>query len=324
MDTASDGLGIGLNVGKAPAELLFATLGDAHADGLLQGPGLGRDAAIVEFGAQALVLTADPITFAGADAGRLAVTINANDVYAVGADPHWLLATVLSPPGVSEAGLTTLLSELRAACDEAGIALVGGHTEVTDAVSRTVVSCALVGSAPLSQIVYSDGARAGDLIVQAGRAAVEGTAILGHPELLDSPGVSIAAAARALRSVEGVHAMHDVTEGGVGTAAWELTAAAELGVVVEGDAILWLPETLLVCEAEAIEPLSLLGSGTLLAAVSPDAADAALIALDRAAVEATVIGRVTTERDATLRIGGRERPLPRVTRDAVLSASNPA
>lgn len=235
-----------------------------------------------------------------------------------------MLTTILAPVGLEAVELESLLVNLREACEEAGIELVGGHTEVTDVVTRTVVSSTMIGSAPLTDIVRSDGAENGDLVIQAGRAAVEGTAILGHPELLDDPGISIAAAARALRSIDGIHAMHDVTEGGIATASLELAEAAGLGVELFGDDILWLPQTLEQCESRDLAPLGLLGSGTLLAAVSPDAADAALAALSAAGVASYLIGRLESGLPATLRFGGRTRPLPRFVRDEALRALDDA
>ncbi len=307
------------NTGKAPPELLAVLRPNATGD-VLQGPGVGRDAAIVRWGDEALVATSDPITFAGADVGRLALTVNANDIFAVGADPRWLLATILAPPGTRLEDLQALLIDLQDACIAEQVELVGGHTELTDAVTRTVVSCTLIGSAPLDAIVRSDGAQDGDLILQAGRAAVEGTAILGHPHLLDEPGISIAVAARALRGLDGVHAMHDVTEGGIATAALELADAAGLGPELDADRIFWLTETLEACEQHGLDPLGLLGSGTLLAAVAPDAASSALDALQAAGVEARSIGRVEAGLPATLKLGGRKRPLPRFVRDEALNA----
>ena len=307
-------------LGKFPPELLFAALGGAADDRVIQGPGPGLDAAIIEWDGRGLAATSDPITFVDTDAGRLAVTVNANDIWAVGAEPEWLLATILAPPDATAEQVAALLAELQLACDEAAIALVGGHTEVTDAVRRTVVSCTLLGSAPLDRIIRSDGAHDGDLVIQAGAAAVEGTAILGHPRLLEDPGISIARAARALRAVDGVHAMHDVTEGGVATAALELGEAAGLGVALSKDEMLWLPETLAVCRARGLDPLGLLASGTLLAAVSPGQVESALSALSAADVSAAVIGRLTAGTPATLTHGGQTRPLLRFTRDEALRA----
>ena len=313
--------------GKAPPHLL-AALSSPEGESLLQGPGPGRDAAIIQWGDEALVATSDPITFVdadtGADAGRMAVAVNANDVFAVGAEPKWLLATILAPVGIELDALRALLDDLRSACQDQGIALVGGHTEATDAVTRTVVSCTLIGSAPIGMIIRSDGAQDGDVIIQAGAAAVEGTAILGYPRLLDAPGISIANSARALRRIDGVHAMHDVTEGGIATAAAELAEAAELSPQLDADHVLWLPETLAVCEEQGLDPLGLLGSGTLLAAVSPDAVDASLAELSNASVHASSIGRVAAGSPATLRFGGQTGPLPRFERDEALRAFDDA
>lgn len=312
-----------LTSGKAPPEVLAALSAISDSD-VIQGPGAGRDAAIIDFRSQALVVTSDPITFVDADAGKLAVTVNANDILAVGAEPRWLLVTILVPVGTTTTTLESLLRDLQVACAEQGIALVGGHTEVTDAVTRTVVSCTLIGRCAGDAIIPSDGALDGDVIIQAGAAAVEGTAILGDPDLLRTPGISIAEAARTLREIDGVHAMHDVTEGGVATAALELAEAAGLAPELQFDDIIWLPDTLRVCEEHGLDPLGLLGSGTLLAAVSPNAADRALSALSNASVHASVIGRVRTGIPATLSHGGQMRPLARFVRDEALRALDDA
>ncbi len=318
--------------GKLRPQLLFPALRRIADPRVLQGPGIGNDAAIIDWGDRVLVATSDPITFPAepnlldeqgsgdAELGALAVAVNANDIFAVGAEPEWLLATILATPRMSPQAVASLLRDLQRACDAADIALVGGHTEITDAVARTVVSCALIGSAPRERIIASDGAQDGDTLIQAGAAAVEGTAMLGHPGLLASPGISIARAARALRVVDGVHAMHDVTEGGISSAALEMAEAAGLSPALMLEHIIWLPQTLAVCESRGLDPLGLLGSGTLLAAVSPDAVDRALGALSTADVPASVIGHVGAEIPATLNHGGRIRPFPRFRRDEALRA----
>ena len=313
-----------LPTGKAPLALLSEVFAATQGLRVIQGSGVGHDAAIVEWGDRALVAASDPITFVDANAGRLAVAVSANDVFSVGAEPEWMLATVLSPEGVEAEEIRSLLADLSLACEEAGIGLVGGHTEITDAVKRSIVSCTVIGSAPLGQIIPSDGAVDGDILVQAGAAAVEGTAILGYPQLIDEPGISIAAAARALRGNEGVHAMHDVTEGGIATAALELAEAAGLLPQLVAEDMLWLDETLALCDERHLDPLGLLGSGTLLAAVSPESLDRALAELSNAGVQASPIGRVTAGSRATLRFGGRIGPLPRFARDEALRVSDDA
>ena len=79
-----------LGIGKAPPELL-ARIFQTAATGVIQGPGVGKDAAIIEWGDRALVVTSDPITFVDADAGKLAVTVNANDILSPSApNREWL------------------------------------------------------------------------------------------------------------------------------------------------------------------------------------------------------------------------------------------
>ena len=136
--------------------------------------------------------------------------------------------------------------------------------------------------------------------------------------------MSIATAARTLRAVEGLHAMHDVTEGGIATAALELAEAAGFSPALDFDNIIWLPETLGTCEERGLDPLGLLGSGTLLAAVSPEAVDHALSELSRAGVHASRIGQVASRSPATLRFGGQMGPLPRFARDEALRAFDDA
>ncbi|MDE2747202.1 MAG: AIR synthase related protein [Chloroflexota bacterium] len=313
-----------LATGKVPPDLLSAVFGSNRDARVIQGSGVGLDAAVIEWGGRALVAASDPITFVDSNAGRLAVAVNANDIFAVGAEPQWMLATVLAPEGVDAAAIQELLADLTLACAEAGVALVGGHTEITDAVVRSVVSCTLIGTAAMDEFIPSNGAADGDVIIQAGAAAVEGTAILGYPQLLDDPGISVAAAARALRAVDGVHAMHDVTEGGIATAALELAESAGRSPQLVGDDVIWLPQTMAVCSERDLDPLGLLGSGTLLAAVSPGAVERALSALSNAGVQASAIGRVAAGSPATLRFGGQMGPLPRFERDEALRAFDDA
>ena len=123
-----------------------------------------------------------------------------------------------------------------------------------------------------------------------------------------------------MRGIAGVHAMHDVTEGGIATAAGELAEAAGLGVELRLEAIDWLAETLDVCAERGLDPLGLLGSGTLLASVAPGAVDPGLAALSRAGVRGAVVGRIVGEPAATLVDGTARRPLPRFAQDEALRA----
>jgi len=311
--------------GKLPLDLLAAVLAPlTPRDGRVRmGPRVGEDAAVIDLGDRLLVAAADPITFATDEIGHYVVAVNANDIAVRGATPRWLLATVLLPPGTTPDDVRALMAELAAACRALAIDLIGGHTEVTDAVSRPLVVGAMLGEVQPDRLVTTRGAQPGDALLLGGALAIEGTAVLarqaaptlrarGVPAdildraraLLHTPGISIVAMARAVCDAVRPHALHDPTEGGLATALAELAAASGAGVHLDAPVSLpVLPETRAVCTALSLDPLGLLASGALLVAVAPTDVAATLAALQACGASGGVIGRVT-EASAGLTMAG--------------------
>jgi hydrogenase maturation factor len=285
-------------------------------------------------GDRCLVLALDPVTLSS-EPGRFAVEINANDIAVMGAEPRWLLAGVLLPSGATEADARAVMEAVQASCARLGVQLIGGHTEITPTVTQTVVAACMVGEVATDSLVTSAGARPGDALLLAGSIAVEGTAILcreaaeelhrrGVPDetiragaaLLDDPGISVLPAVRALTEVALPRAMHDPTEGGVLTAVRELVTASGAGVRIDADEIPILPACRAVCDALELDPLALLASGSLLAAVAPSDTEAARAALEQAGIQAALIGEVTPQARGLVLVRGRQDlPLPEVERD---------
>jgi hydrogenase expression/formation protein HypE len=329
-----------LPVGKLRAALL-ERLFDKHvpADArVVVGPRVGEDAAVIDMGDRYLVATADPITFATDEAGWYALHVNANDIAVRGARPLWFLATVLLPEGqTSEAGVETLFGEVAAACAELGVALVGGHTEVTAGLPRVIVSGCMLGEVAKDGLVTTDGARVGDVLLLTKGAPLEGAAILareradearrrGVPaavierarELLRRPGISVVPEARLACGAARVHAMHDPTEGGVATACWEMAQAAGVGLRVDRERIPVLSEGRILCEAFGLDPLGAIASGSLLLAVDAAEADAVVAACRGAGIDCAAVGRVVPESEGvTLASGGIGRPMPCFVQDEI-------
>jgi hydrogenase expression/formation protein HypE len=294
--------------GKVPPRILaelFAGLPALPPDVLL-GPRVGEDAAAIAVPAGVLIAAADPITLTGTSSGRLAVTINANDVAVTGARPRWFLATVLLPTGTTEGTLRDLFAELAAVLDDVGATLVGGHTEVTSAVSQVVVAGQMLGVAE-SRFVSTSGAAPGDVVVQVGPVPVEGAAILAHEQrqhltalpryqleaalnALTDPGVSIVGAA-LLASSAGAVALHDPTEGGLVAGLDELAVASGVRLRIDPKAIYWFAPGLAVCRALGVDPWTALASGALLAVLSPERATTTLERLRLSGYKAVEIGR---------------------------------
>ena len=278
--------------GKLPPALLREVLAGAPPlpDEVRLGPALGEDAAAIDVEAGCLVVTADPITLTGEGIGWSAVVVNANDVAVMGVRPRWFLATVLLPVGTTDSGVRRLFAELHAAVADLGVALVGGHSEITGAVRQPIVSGVMLGIGSPDQIVRSSGALPGDVVVQIGAAPIEGAAVLAVASSVPWPPSgeavpSISVVEPALAAAElGATAMHDPTEGGLAAGLHEIAEASEVAIIVDPSEVVWFAPAVAVVEAAGADPWSTLASGTILATFGPDEADAAVRELRQSSV----------------------------------------
>lgn len=319
-----------LGPGKLPASVLTELLSRvAHTDRrVLVGPGVGQDAAVIDAGDRCLVATSDPITFATERAGWYAVHVNANDVACMGAEPRWLLATLLLPEGAGIGVARTILDDIGAACTSLGVTLIGGHTEATPSVERPIVAATMIGEARRDELVIGENITAGDAVLLTQGVAIEGTALLARQEgdelrkagvdtaviesargFLDRPGISVVQGARTIRAGTKPRRMHDPTEGGVASALWEMAYAADAVLRIDGGAIPVFPETEAICSALGLDPLGLLASGALLAIVDAGDAPGVIERLADDGIDCAVIGTVESG-PAGVILGADDRALP--------------
>jgi hydrogenase expression/formation protein HypE len=297
-----------LESGKIPVDLLaglLAELPSAPREVRL-GPQIGEDACALEIPSGVLVAATDPITLTAEEIGRWAVIVNANDVAVTGARPRWFLAVILVPPDTSEPSIRDLFTGIRHALVDVGAHLVGGHTEVTPAVTRPIVVGQMLGLAEGGAFVASGGAVTGSIVVQVGPAPVEGAAVLAREAggrlgevdpvaleaaraALDRPGISVVEQA-LLAARSGAIALHDPTEGGLAAGLHELAHASSVRIRIDHEAVLWFEPGLAVCRALGADPWSTLASGTLLAVFPAQATEAALAAFADHGHRATAIG----------------------------------
>jgi hydrogenase maturation factor len=304
-----------LSPGKLPLPLLEKLLSrlTPRDPRLLVGPRAGEDAAVIDFGDRYLVAKTDPITFATNEIGWYAVNINANDVAVMGAWPRWFLATLLLPAGGATIGMAeTIFAHMLAACDELGVSLAGGHTEITQGLDRPIISGVMLGEAAPGELVTKAGAAIGDAILLVKSAPIEGTALIaleremellrrGYPisfirraqGFLREPGISVVAPALLAAGTGMAHAMHDPTEGGVITGLVEIARGAKAGLEVDLDAIPLLPEGEALCREFGLDPLGILASGAVLAVTAPQDAGTLCAVLADAGYPTQVIGRIT-------------------------------
>lgn len=274
-------------------------------DEVVLSPRVGVDCAAVDLGGRLAVLSTDPITSASGNIGTLTVHVNCNDAAAAGAEPLGLLVTLLVPPQATKEDVARVADELSAAAAEANVEIIGGHTEVTAAVTRMVTCACVIAREGEHGLILPSGMKEGDDIVLTKWAGLEGTAVIATDYESRLAGLSAADLdeARALVShisvvkeglyaaARGAHAMHDVTEGGVLGAVWEMAEAAGCGILLEEARIPVHPITQKICAALGLNPLRLLASGAMLIAVAGGEGEALAGELKAQGINAAVIGR---------------------------------
>ena len=330
-----------LPAGKVPPEILaksvFPFLGVDDAD-VLHGPGIGRDAAIVRIGRQAVVATTDPITGAVHNIGSYVVHICANDVATFGIRPRWFLATILLPENAESHLLEDIMKSMHSAAKDLNVSIIGGHTEVTPDLKRPIITGFMLGLAEQDQFVTSAGAQADNLIILTKGVAIEGTAILAterEKELGEKISsaiiqrakgfihkISVVPEAVKAMSTGAVTAMHDPTEGGVANGLHELADASELGFIVDRNKFVIHPETKQICNLFEVNPLNLIASGAMLIAVEEKLASQLLEALKQDGIPAAIIGRLVRDRKqrSIIDFDGTITPLIQPTKDALWDA----
>ena len=305
-------MGIPLPAGKLPNDLLRKFLNQFVFDdpSIIINPGVGEDTAAVDVEPEeVLVLKSDPITFATDSIGQYAVLINANDIATSGAKPRWLLTTLLFPSGVTPAEISQVIDELKVFCRKWDITLCGGHTEITDAVNRPVVTGMMAGTVSRSHLIDKRMMAPGDRVLMTKGVAVEGTAIIAREfgERLKGLGmkaseidssakflanISIITEAQIAAGFEATSAMHDVTEGGLATALEELSIAGGHRIKINVDAIPVYDQTRKISRLLDINPMGLIGSGSLLICCREPACEDLMKAIGRAGIDINCIGEV--------------------------------
>ncbi|HOK42332.1 MAG TPA: AIR synthase family protein [Thermoclostridium caenicola] len=284
---------------------------------VLTRPCIGEDCAALDFGGQLCVVTTDPITGAESDIGTLAVHIACNDLASSGAEPVGLMVTLLVPPGAGLNQIEEVMSQIKKEADLVNADIIGGHTEVTDAVTRMVVSITALGKARENRVVTTSGAQPGDDIVMTKYAATEGTAILANllGDFLE-PRIGRETVARAQQLIGsisvlkegliaadyGATSMHDITEGGVLGAVWELCHASCCGAIIYKENIPLLDETRKICACLGLDPLRLISSGSML--ITCKDGNGLVEELQEAGIRSCIIGNITRDKQCMLADGG--------------------
>lgn len=275
----------------------------ASRDDLIVGGGIGEDAALIKVDNGILVAASDPVTGADKNAGSLLVHINANDLSCKGADPAWLIVTLIVPDRMGVKFIAEIMKEIHGTCKELNIAIAGGHTELTSKYSEPVISGTMLGMTKYE--LNAKKIQPGDLILATGHAGLEGMSIIANDredlfakifnhdevETIKSWGkdFSIVRPAKILR--EFARYMHDPTEGGLNGALYEVQQGSGLGIGIFNDKVPVSELTLRAARELKFDYMNLISSGMLIAVIPPEKISQAQDALKATGIKSEIIGK---------------------------------
>ena len=276
-------------------------------DEVLLGAGVGEDCAAVKLSpGEIFVISTDPITGTVKDVGMLAIQITANDLASSGAEPVGVMLTALLPEEIEEEDIREMMRQ----------------------VEEAVISVTGVGKVREDRLVSTAGAKPGQDILVTKWIGIEGTSIIAkekEKELLERFSQAFVDTAKGFDqylsvlpdsriAVEhGVSAMHDVTEGGIYGALWEVAEASGIGLEIDLKAIPIRQETIEICEYFELNPYYLISSGCMLMAA--DQGHDLVRKLEAAGIPAAVIGKATDGKARRIWNGGEESYLERPKTD---------
>ena len=303
-----------MKIGKISESVLKrSVLKQVHnrRDEVLIGAGIGEDCAILSLQEdEVMTLTVDPVTATSFQMGKYGVYTAVNDIAATGAEPVGIMLSILLPECIFESELKEMMQQIEAVCNQLNIQIIGGHTEVARAVNCPVITVTGVGKAKKDAYVTTKGVRAGQDIVISKWVGLEGTAIIAqekekelqekYPTHLVDAALEygnllsiIPEAATAIKS--GVRSMHDITEGGVFGALWEIAESSGVGLEIDLKTIPVKQETIELCEFVDMNPYQMISGGALLM-VTDNGYDL-VKALEKENIKGTVIGKITDNND---------------------------
>jgi hydrogenase maturation factor len=280
----------------------------------LIGPTVGGDFGAVAVNKElAITVSSEPVTLTVEEVGSTAILAACNDVACSGAKPLGVSVTMLLPTDLNEEELRDLMKDMDKACENCGVDIISGHTEVTRAVKEPLVVVTAIGTVERECMLHSSNVRAGMDIVATKCVGLEGTAILAKEKEAElrsryaQPFIDKAKTFSQMMSIipeaavavqSGAGAMHDVSEGGVFGALWELAESAGVGLEIDIKKIPIRQETVEICEYFDINPYKLLSGGSLL--IATEDGNGLVMELEKAGVPAVVIGKATDSNDRVL------------------------
>ncbi|WP_026660341.1 hydrogenase expression/formation protein HypE [Butyrivibrio sp. AC2005] len=265
-----------------------------------------EDSAVVP-GCKRLAVTTDsfvvtPYFFPGGDIGRLSVCGTVNDLLMSGAKPKYITCGCILEEGMDIDDLDKIISSMAETAKEAGVTVVTGDTKVVEKrgdFGGIMINTSGVGFMPEGVALSPAGCKDGDVLIVSGNLGDHHAAILSdrmnikNSIMSDNAPLTEMVTGLIEQNID-VHAMRDVTRGGLGTVLHEFAGASECEIHLYQEK---LPVSAAVkdfCKMLGLDPVYMGNEGKMICVVNGKDADKALsiIKTSEYGDNAAIIGEV--------------------------------
>lgn len=294
-------------------------------------PTPGCDAGVYKIADESyMVVSTDPCTGVPQDwFGWLLIQYPSSDVALFGARPTLASIDLVGPIGTSYKKYKTIMNQACLAAQELQMDIITGHTGNYHSVSQIVGVCTVTGFIQNTQLITPSNSKSGDLILIVKPLGLETVTNFSFTHYKKSKTLFGAKNIQHLRSLvkyqtcvyealllaecNGVHALHDTTEGGLVAALNEMAETSHLGFEIFYDDIPIQEEMNLLQEhfnLTTAEVLSTSSTGGLIAALSPSNKDEITTLLTKKGFTHQVIGRFSEKMGRYITINKRKQQFP--------------
>jgi hydrogenase expression/formation protein HypE len=284
---------------------------------VLTGPTFGVDISLISLpGGLGLAMTSDPLSLIPSlglqESAWLSVHLMANDMATTGFTPMYAQMVLNLPPTLTEQDFTTYWNYIHQYCNAIGVAITGGHTGSIEGQNSTIAGGGtMILTAPANEILLSKMAEAGNVIIVTKDCALSSAAILAMSfpqtvknklgkevyeqgcELFYQTSSLPEALVAAVNHNQEITAMHDVTEGGVLGAIYEMAIASGNGILVDNELLPMGNTQQSICELFNIDPRFCIGAGSMVIAAKKEHSQHIMQRFHQNGIKATIVGEFT-------------------------------
>lgn len=332
-------------------ETIFPKKTGAFNNKVLKGPAFGVDTALIDLGnGKGLAVASDPLSIIpsiGMKASAwLSVHLISNDIATTGYSPEFAQFVLNLPHDLGKDSYLEYWDYIHQFCEEIGVSITGGHTGFDNIGTSTIAGGGTMFSVVnLDKVKSAANAKPNQSIIITKSAAISSTAILAKsfPNYIEDKlgekvlkklknnfyRTSILPEVHVINQepsmLPNISALHDVTEGGVLGAIYELSEASKVGVEINADKIKVEKEVKAVCDLFDIDPLESIGAGSLLIVCDKDIGESLIQRLKTNDIKASIIGATTAyEKGKSIRINHKTKELDYIESDPYWQAYSKA